>query len=217
MNHLPEGRGSGWSAVVAVIVASVLAACAAPVEENVPEPPPQEVAPGPNEPSDALVIEGVELGWEPGTSDPLVASLTVRNVGDTSRSFLLPRVGPRVEVEDEGVRLSYLRVAFDPDGRELRRPQVPSSSGTSVARGGSYTADVPLPVAGELLTERIEVCVEVMPRPNPGSPAEDEETGVERDGVPPRYDLPEGQDPATTPVPVACSGWLDVPPEPDGS
>lgn len=181
-----------------------------PQEDGVAERPPQDFPPGPNEPTDELVVDDVELRWEPGTDHPLVASLTVRNTTDTTRAVMVPTLRPRIEVEDEGARLTYLRLDFGEDGTEVGPSQVGAGIDVSVAAGESHTIERSLPVAPDRLTERIQVCVEVMPPPAPGAPAESEESGVERDGVAPFYPDPG----ADAPVPVACSDWVEVPPDP---
>lgn len=173
-----------------------------------PEPPPQDFPPGPNEPTDDLVIEDVRIERDPDlTFRPLRVTLTVRNTTDPTRRFLVPDVNdPRVVQAEEGAQLTYLRLPFAEDGADVDRSATPTgAAAVAVAAGETHTVEAVLPVYPSQLTERVQVCVEVLPPPAAGAPAENEASG-ERSEAAPFYD-----EPGDGPVPVACSDWIEVP------
>lgn len=179
-------------------------------EQDMDEPSPNLGDPGPLEPTDELVLDELSLSETGRNVEALHATFSVTNTTDATRRFILPTVAPRVEDEDDGRRLSYLRVAFthDDDGVsntrvDEQRPGFPET--ISVAAGDTVTVDREIRVLGIQVADRMGVCFEVLPPSPDGSPNATAATGEERQLV--AGDVGYDSD---DPVPVICSEMVDI-------
>lgn len=177
------------------------------------DPPAGTCQPGPDQMTDALVIDSASV--EPVGGDELLVELEVTNTTDLSRAFVLPTsADPRVD-EEEGVpRFSFLRVnmildAAVEDGEELGVAEVnidnpgwPESIAVAAGETLSYSDTILL--HQEFRAQQLQVCAEVKPEAHPDAPASQQETGHTS------HILVRGFGLEQDPVPLTCSEIVEV-------
>lgn len=178
-------------------------------EDDVAEAPPSLCGPGPDEPTEDLVIEELALQAREG-DDPLQATFVVTNTTDLTREMILPTIAPRAESVDGGVRLSYLRIRFVHDEDGISNPRIDTDRPgdpevITIAAGDTVTIDRAVSASTQQVADRMRLCFEVLPAPHPDTPLASLPSGGEQ--VLPSFEI--GYAPGQ-PVPLTCSGEVEV-------